>query len=75
MSEIDFETGGPIWGVEIEHHNPGASPVWGRVFNAPDEEAAKRKGLALFEADGLSIVLIDKIEIWELTIPKGDEDG
>lgn len=75
MSEIDFETGGPIWEVDITNRNPGASPIWQRAFNAPDEEAAKRKGLTLFEADGLSVLLIDKIEIWSLTIPKGDEDG
>lgn len=70
MSAIDFETGGPIWSAEIEHRNPGASPVWGMAFNAPDEETAKRKALALFEADGLSLVLIDRLIVWSLTIPK-----
>ena len=73
MSEIDFETGGPIWEADIEHRNPGASPVWQRAFNAPDMEAAKRKALALFEEDGLSLVLIDNITIWELK--GGESDG
>lgn len=76
MSEIDFETGDPIWMADIYHRNPGASPVWQRGFNAPDLEAAKRKALAYFEGDGLSLVLIDKIEVWELKALKGGEsDG
>lgn len=74
MSEIDFE-GDPIWQVDIEHRNPGASPIWSQAFNAIDEETAKRKSLALFEGAGLNVMLIDRITIWPLIFPEGSENG
>ena len=74
MSEIDFD-GDPIWQAEIEHRNPDSGPIWYRVFNAEDEEAAKNKALSLFEANGYNIMLIDVIRIYELTFPERSENG
>jgi hypothetical protein len=73
MSEINFEGDDPIWEVDIQHRNPGASPIWQRALNAPNEQRAIEKALALFEGDGLNVVLIDRIESWELK--GGEENG
>lgn len=84
MSEIDFETGDPIWQATIEHRNPGASPVWMRAFNAPDRDEALRKAVNLFIDDGLVEILISKIWLSELKpieedmitfFEGGDQDG
>lgn len=73
---VDFETGGPIFQVEIYHRTPGSSGVWGLVFNASDKQAALPKAIAAYVREGLSPVLIDRIEVCELSIPKdGDEIG
>lgn len=74
MSEVNFDE--PMWHVEIEHRNPDASPIWGRVVNASDKKRANEKALALFEADGLSVVLIRVIRTSELIkLEEVTEDG
>lgn len=73
MSEINFEADHPLWQVDIHHRNPGASPIWCRVLNAPNEKRAIEKAIALFEGDGLSVVLIDAIQSWELKPIEGGE--
>lgn len=74
MSEIDFESGVPIWSVEIFHNIPETTGVWHRVVNAETEKEAIRKAIELFESDGLPPARITRIEPATLkTFGKGGE--
>jgi hypothetical protein len=76
VSEIDFETGGPVFQIEIYHRNPGTTGHWVRVFNAPDERAAISRAVHMFEMEGFNPVIIDQIIPSELVKPEGgDENG
>lgn len=72
MSEPDFPAP-TTWMVEIYHRNPGSDGVWFRAVNAETKREALRIAVALFVGDGLNEILVDKIEITELS--EGGDDG
>lgn len=73
MSEIDLSF--PLWSATIHHTNPKTDGVWDRVFNSPvdDEGTAVKKAVALFIDDGLSHMLIYRIEVAPLLSLEGGE--
>lgn len=75
MSEIDFETGEPIWQVEFYHNTPETPGYWTRIVNAESEEKAIEKASALFEADGLPIIRVTVIQTWPLVPLEGGENA
>lgn len=75
MSEIDFDTGEPIYRVEIYHNTPDTPGVWERVFNAENFDSMIAKAIGLFEADGLNPARITSIYHEELKTFGGGENG
>ena len=72
---VDFDSGEPIWSIEIYHRTPGADPVWLVALNAPSEDRAKERALLVFTHQGFNVMVIDTIVICPLTVLSELEGG
>lgn len=75
--QIDTSGVLPLWMVEIYHSEPGpVTNPWFRVVNGIDEKAARNTAIHLFTADGLNVITIYRILMWELLpVEEGGEDA
>lgn len=76
-TEIDFETGVPIWMVQIYHQQPDQSKaIWGRALNAENEHDAVLEAAKLFVDEGLNAAYVTEVFYAELLpLSKEVNDG
>lgn len=74
MSEIDFESGVPIWSASVLHNTLNTPGIWGCVVNAHTEREAIAATVRKYTEEGLDPIRVTSIEIVELKF-LGGEDG
>jgi hypothetical protein len=75
VSELDFDTGVPIWSATVFHNTPNTPGIWGCAVNAHTEREAFAAVVQKYTEEGLDPIRVSSIEIEELKTLGGENGG